>query len=159
MDLLIRRDKAIPPPPDHLYGQLEVYAPAGTLVLLLQTMERPWIPEHGGAPCGEPGQSCVPAGIYELALHDTPEHPRTWALVNQQLSVYHEPHDIPVDEVGRSACLIHAGNFASQSHGCILVGLTRSAIAGVPDVGASQNALMQLKAVLPWVRGHTLTIE
>jgi uncharacterized protein DUF5675 len=153
VNLLLTRDDTIPPAPDHLYGVLE----AGTLIL--QTIERPWIPERGGAACGEPGRSCVPAGTYVLLLHDTPTHPRTFALVNPDLCVYHDPHDIPVSAVGRSDCLIHAGNLASQSEGCILVGLTRSILNGLPDIASSQAALMQFRAAVPWVLGHTLTIE
>lgn len=153
MQLLLTRDNEIPPPPDHLYGVME----AGTLIL--QTTERPWVPEHGGAPCGEPGVSCVPAGTYTLVLHDTPAHPLTFALVNEALGIYHEPHDVPTDLCGRSACLIHAGNFASQSEGCILVGHGRGVLNGKPDVTDSRAALAELLAVVPWIAGkHTLTI-
>jgi len=152
VNLILSRDKDIPPAPDHLYGVFE----AGTLIL--QTMERPWVPEHGGALCGEPGISCVPTGVYDLELHDTPTHPHTFALVNHELAIYHEPHDIPPNLCGRSACLIHAGNFASQSEGCILVGLSRAVLNGTPDVADSHQALGELLAAVPWVRGHTLTI-
>jgi len=150
--LLLTRDKDIPPPPTHLYGVLE----AGLLVL--QTIERPWIPEHGGAPCGEPMVSCVPVGIYDLVLHDTPRHPHTFALLNPALAIYHDPHHIPTNLCGRSECLIHAGNFASQSEGCILVGRGRGVLNGKPDVTDSHNALRDLLALVPWVVGHTLTI-
>src|SRR2546429_1769677 len=159
MDLLLTRDSAVPPPPDHLYGRLEVYAVSGMSMLSLQTMEQPWVPEPGGAPCGEPDHSCVPAGVYQLALHNTMEHPRTFALVNHDLGIYHEPADVPPGEVGRWACLIHSGNFASQSKGCVLVGMTRSSLGGRPDVAESRAALTRLLGLLPWVVGHTLTIE
>lgn len=152
MNLILTRDNTVPPAPDHLYGILE----AG--LLTLQTMERPWIPEHGGAPCGEPGVSCVPAGTYTLVLHDTPAHPLTFALVNEALGIYHEPHDVPTNLCGRSACLIHAGNFASQSEGCILVGRARGVLNGKPDVTDSRAALAELLAIVPWVVGHSLTI-
>src|SRR4029077_19331880 len=116
-----------------------------------------WIPTPD-APCGEPGKSCVPVGTYVLVLHDTPTHPRTFALVNPDLCIYHEPSDVPVSALGRSACLIHAGNLASQSEGCILVGISRSILNGQPDIASSQLALLDLRAAVPWVLGHTLTI-
>ncbi len=153
MNLILTRDNTIPPAPDHLYGMLE----AGTL--LLQTIERPWIPEHGGAPCGEVGKSCVPVGTYDLVLHNTILHPKTFALENPTLAVYADPHSIPHDLCGRSECLIHAGNFASQSEGCILVGHARGMLNGVPDVTESRDALAELLAVVPWIGGkHSLTI-
>lgn len=153
MKLRLIRDDRIPPAPDHLYGMME----AGSLIL--QTMERPWVPEHRGAPCGEPRVSCVPVGTYDLVLHDTPAHPQTFALVNAELGIYHELADAPPGEIIRVACLLHAGNFASQSEGCVLVGLGRSVLNGQPDVTESRKALQELLAAVPWVLGHTLTIE
>jgi hypothetical protein len=151
MNLLLTRDDAIPTPPDHLYGTLD----CGLFVL--QTMELPWIPEEGW-PCGEPTRSCVPVGTYLLELHDTVTHPKTWALVNPALGVFHEPNEVPTGSVGRSACLLHAGNYASDSEGCILVGLSRGLLNGLPAVLSSQTALLELKGALPWITGHTLTI-
>lgn len=148
MDLLLTRDAF----PDHTYGTLE----AGTLVL--QTIELPWV-AAAGFPGGEPTKSCVPVGTYELALHDTMTHPKTWALVNPELGIYHEPADIPGHQVGRTACLIHQGNYASDSEGCVLVGILRGTLNGHPAVLNSQTALLQLKHALPWVTGHHLTIE
>src|SRR2546429_3658824 len=102
---------------------------------------------------------CVPAGTYELVLHDSAAHPHTFALVNHELGIYHSPLDISSDVCGRSECLIHSGNFASQSEGCILVGRARGVLNGVPDVMASKEALRELLAVVPWIAGaHTLTI-
>src|SRR5580693_3187092 len=58
--------------------------------LTLYTLELPWAPEEG-YPGGMPDKSCVPAGVYELVLHDTPAHPKAFALVNSDLGVIHEP--------------------------------------------------------------------
>src|SRR2546429_4964181 len=55
MKLIITRDRIIPPAPDHLYGILE----AG--LLILQTMERPWVPEHGGGTRAGPMGFSAPA--------------------------------------------------------------------------------------------------
>jgi len=126
--------------------------------LTLQTLERPWIEAPDGVPGGHPMTSCVPAGAYTLVLHDTPKHPQTWALVNPDLGVYHELADIPAGNQGRVACLIHTANIVEQLAGCIGVGLTRSTLNGEPDVGASIMAFNELKAVVPWTAGHSLTI-
>lgn len=111
------------------------------------------------APCGLPDNSCVPPGIYQLELHNTPKHPFTWALVNHALGIYHEPGDIPLGMNARSAVLLHTGNTALDSEGCILVGLERTNLWQPPGVFESVKAFQQLKANLPWVAGHTLTIQ
>jgi Family of unknown function (DUF5675) len=123
-----------------------------------QTIEPPWVPDPNGGPAGDPGASCVPPGIYQLALHNTPEHPFTWALVNPALGIYHEPGDIPAGAKGRFAVLLHPGNTVLDSKGCIVVGLARSNLFAQPGVVDSQVAFAQLKALLPWIAGHTLTI-
>ena len=69
----------------------------GTLqagALQFQTLELPWVPDSVGKG-GKHGISCVPPGLYELVRHDTPLHPRSFALVNPDLDVYHEPGDVP----------------------------------------------------------------
>jgi hypothetical protein len=146
MDLLLTRDSY----PDHTYGTLEV----GTTVF--QTMELPWIPDPGW-PCGEPLKSCVPPGYYHLMLHDTVKHPKTWALENTDLGIYAEY--VPPALVGRNDCLLHAGNYASDSEGCVLIGIARGTLNGQPAILNSQTALIQLKTILPWISGHTITIS
>jgi hypothetical protein len=150
MNILLERDPG--PDPDKTFGTLE----AGTLVL--QTIERPWIvdPDY---PCGHPTTSCVPVGTYELVLHDTMTHPKTFALVNPDLHIWHQPMDIPHGTVGRSDILIHNGNFVGDSEGCILVGIVRGMLNGEPAVLNSQTALLQFKNQVPWKTGHTLTIR
>ncbi len=124
--------------------------------IVLQTLERPWIPAEDGSPGGHPLVSCVPLGVYELVLHDSAKHPKTWALVNPTLGVYHQV--IPPSQTGRTACLIHSANLVHQLEGCIGVGLTRSQLNGEPDIASSVAAFEELKAAVPWVVGHTLTI-
>lgn len=126
--------------------------------IVLQTLERPWVPWDSG-PGGHPLISCVPEGTYDLVLHDTPEHPQTWALSNPALGVYHEPGDVPAGAMGRTACLIHSANLVEQLAGCIGVGLTRSTLDGEPDIASSVNAFTELKEAVPWIDGHTLTIS
>lgn len=124
--------------------------------LTLQTLERPWIayPPH---PCGHPDTSCVPPGVYELALHDTPKFPRHFALVNEALGIYHE--SVPPGQFGRTACLIHAANYVSQLEGCCAVGRSREYVGDQWMVLDSRDAYAALQESLPWTTGHLLTIE
>lgn len=133
-------------------------ATLGTLTigsLVLQTLELPWLPIEG-APCGHPDQSCVPAGDYGLDLHDSVLHPRTFELVNPDLAVYQL--SVPVGTIGRCQVLLHNGNYPRNSLGCILVGRGRSFANGYSMVTNSDVALDALKALVPWVPGHTLSI-
>lgn len=124
--------------------------------LILQTLERPWIayPPHL---CGHPDTSCVPAAVYQLALHDTPKFPRHFALVNEGLGIYHE--SVPRGQVGRTACLIHVANEVSQLEGCVAVGLSRQFVGDQWMVLNSRDAYAALQAALPWGPGHSIAIE
>jgi len=123
------------------------------------TIERPWVAGNDpGEDGGEPGKSCVPAGTYELVLHDTPAHPHSFALVNRELDVTHWP--VPGF---RSAVLIHSANWAYQLKGCIALGLGR---VQDPQPGrcawritSSLAAITQFNRLVPWELGHTLTIQ
>lgn len=149
MDLQLVRDVA---QVSYSYGTLTLDA------LTLQTLELGWAPEPG-AVCGRPDRSCVPAGAYQLALHDSPKHPKTWALVNPDLGLYHEPDDVPAGvTVCRIACLLHVANYPTELEGCIGVGRTRDT-AQPPAIWQSASAMALLQAALPWVDGHTLTIS
>ncbi len=121
------------------------------VVLTLQTLERPWIVDPD-SPGGLAGRSCVPLGTYELALHDTEAHHQTWALVNRSLGVVHRPD--PAMPNARVACLIHPANHSYELRGCIAPGLIRNG----HTVERSGDAFAELKAVVPWTSGHTLTI-
>lgn len=112
-------------------------------------LERPWAP---GSPGGTKGVSCVPAGIYRLVPHDSEAHPRTFALVNDELHVYHLA--VPDGEQGRTACLIHAANFPQELRGCIALGMEQ----GVDAVLKSRLAVERFYELVPWESGHTLEI-
>jgi len=120
--------------------------------LNLQTLELPWVPDPN-CPGGQPDVSCVPPGTYQLVLHDTVKHPKTFALVNPDLGVIHEPD--PAHPNFRTACLIHVANFPRELEGCIGIGMS----AGVCQISDSAIALNNLKNALPWIPGHTLTIS
>lgn len=126
----------------------------GTIMLpfgtLLHTLELPWIP--AATPGGVHDRSCVPLGVYELALHDTPKHPRSFALVNPALGVIHEPD--PKYPNARVACLLHVANRPDELLGCIGIGLR----CGNDCLFESRSAYVDLQEQLPWEAGHTLGI-
>lgn len=117
-----------------------------------ETMERPWVPIDA-APCGQKGVSCVPKGLYDLVVHDSEAHPRTWALVNPDLWVYHWDQDVPKPRFGlaRTLVLIHAANYASELRGCIAPGKGRAIDSGNRRMVLSSRAAMaELQSLLPW---------
>ena len=95
----------------------------GTLEIgdhVFRTIERPWRDN-------EKYVSCIPAGTYELDSHSGSKYPDTFVLL-----------DVP----DRTAILIHCGNRASHSQGCIIVGMTHGKW-GEEDVVISSKAAMQ----------------
>jgi len=83
------------------------------------TLEPPWRNN-------ERNVSCIPEGRYSALLVQSPRHGRCAQLL-----------DVP----GRSQILIHAGNRASDTEGCILVGRWPGYIAGQRVVVFSRAAL------------------
>jgi Family of unknown function (DUF5675) len=118
-----------------------------------QSIERPWVAdsEHMG---GAPGVSCVPEGTYVLVLHDTPKHPRTFALVNESLGVVHNP-----TPGLRSDVLIHPANWARELEGCIAPGRERVRDNGEWMVTHSADAMRAIHALVPWTEGHSIEIK
>lgn len=123
------------------------------------TLERPWVsvgpvnlaPKKGdlfgewdSPPCGRKGISCVPPGIYTLVRHESEMHPGSLALVNRELWVYHQDHDVPDSRRGyaRTYVLIHPANRVGELRGCIAPGLARDARDGT--VWSSRMALAYL---------------
>lgn len=125
----------------------------GTIVVngeTVQTLERPWVPGPRG---GTKGVSCVPTGIYNLVRHDTEAHPRSFALVNEAIGVYH--FDIPEGGQGRTACLIHVANVPEELRGCIALGMERDR----DRINRSKVAVEKFYSFVPWTYGHTLEIR
>lgn len=149
-------DRDSPPSPERTFGVMTF---SGS-TLVLQSLERPWIPDPDGGIGGHPMTSCVAEGLYDLKLHDSTAHPKTWALVNPALGVWHLPQDIPAGTInGRSLVLVHNANLVIQLKGCIAVGLARSQLNGEPDVASSVTAMTRLREAVPWIEGHTLLIR
>jgi hypothetical protein len=122
--------------------------------LVLDTMERPWIPDPAGGLGGHPDLSCVPVGVYHLVLHDSLKHPKTWALVNESLDVYELP-----TAGKRSECLLNPANWAWELLGCCAPGLARVKDGTTWMVTNSDTAMARLQAIVPWVNGHMLIIS
>lgn len=130
--------------------------------LVLHTIERPW---QNNDPAGDGDEliSCVPPGTYDLVPHSSTKFGQTWALVNRQLQVVHQPADFPKNRQGnwRAAILIHSGNWVKDVIGCIAVG--RGAAHTPPNepmVTQSRPAMSDLRKLLgPMTRGHRITIE
>lgn len=151
MKILLRRD----------YSGYD--ATMGVLVVrdfAFQTIERAWVPDPNG-PAGRKGVSCIPPGQYELFPHDSEAHPKSFALVNHRLGVYHYPQDCPPETqlVYRTAVLIHAANWAHELRGCIALGMTRRVSEDGWMVEKSREAMRLFHALVPWERGHELEIK
>lgn len=88
--------------------------------------------------------SCIPAGEYKVRPYSSEKYPGTY-----------EVQDVP----GRSKILIHAGNYYTDTKGCILVGRDVEDINrdGVIDVTASKPTLRTIKDILGY-KAFTLTI-
>lgn len=124
--------------------------------LTLQSIELPWIPAPPGLG-GAKGASCVPEGLYQLVRHDTELHPRSFALVNPELDVFHEPADVPPEltPYARVAVLLHVANYPHELQGCIGLGMQK----GNSCVFKSAIALQRFNMVVPWMEGHSLRID
>jgi hypothetical protein len=122
-----------------------------------QTIERPWIPLPGYKG-GLSGKSCVPPGVYNLEVHNSEAHPRTWALVNPDLDVIH--YEDPQRPALRALVLIHVANYARELRGCIGVGRLRTIDSqGTRMVTDSRLTMAELQRMLPWTNEHTLEIR
>lgn len=128
--------------------------------LRLQTIERPWLPDLSG-PGGTKGVSCVPEGLYQLVRHDSEAHPRSFALVNPDLGVYHYPEAAPLGSElhVRTLVLIHVANWASELRGCIAPGMVRHFNGNGWMVQRSREAMTHFNDRVPWENKHELLIR
>lgn len=103
---------------------------------ICHTLERPWLDNKRRV-------SCIPAGNYIGAVQPSP---RFRANLPELL-------DVP----GRDQILIHAGNTADDTEGCILVGLERH--DHEDRIMQSRAALASVMERLAGSDGFTLTVE
>lgn len=151
MKLLLTRDFKQPDPGCTLGRML-----AGDEVFY--TIERPWVPSNMSSG-GLDGKSCVPLGLYSLALHRSDAHPYSFCLVNPDLDVVH--WEDPKRPWLRALVLIHIANYARELRGCIAVGNRNGPIpggVGQYQVFDSSRAFRRFNSVVRWVEGHQLEI-
>lgn len=113
----------------------------GTLLIAgtrFDILERPWAGNRRN-------ESCIPSGTYAASF-----------LERSSSGKYRDVfwlRQVP----GRSAILIHNGNTADHSRGCLIIGKRRGILAGKPAVLNSRTALGEL-AALTGHKDFTLTI-
>lgn len=110
------------------------------------TLERPWLNNQSGV-------SCIPAGLYralrcrrspDYGFKDSPKFGNTFQVTS-----------VP----GRGEILLHKGNLASDSHGCILIGEQFEPLNGVPGIASSAKGYDELMAKLADVDEFELEIR
>ena len=117
----------------------------GVLVLdtgeTFQTLELPWLANQQNVSCipTAPGLMDEPNGTYEVIRWKSPTRGDCFKVL---------------DVFGREGILIHAGNTAKDTQGCILVGLERG--ADNASIVHSRAALLALREACP--DGMTLRI-
>lgn len=121
--------------------------------LKLATIERPWIQNPAGSG-GTLSKSCIPDGAYRVRPHTSERFPDTFAIVNEALGVYYQSRP-PAQAWGRTAILIHVGNFVTDVIGCVAVGLQHGGTSAVTN---SRAAMDRLREVLKR-DSHDLLIE
>lgn len=117
----------------HTLGVLRVL---GTEAGYFVTMEPPWY-------LNEPKRSCIPEGTYKLLPVVSVHFGATWEITG-----------VPK----RTEILLHAGNFASATEGCILVGVSEEVIDGRVAVARSGTALTKLLDILAGSGAHDIEI-
>ena len=121
---------------------------------IVATIEQEWRsdPNREG---GESGNSCVPAGTYQLIPHTRPSGKKVLALVNEDLGVYYLEDDMP-EEGGRFLILIHVANWSSDIEGCVGPGIGKAESDKGPMVTSSKAAM---KKLMDYIDGDNAELE
>ena len=108
------------------------------------TVEKPW---QNNAP----EISCIPAGEYTLAPHNSLKYGNVLCMVNEEMGVTHfkEPNS------KRFACLIHVANYEKDVLGCI--GLGSDYLGHM--VVSSKKSIQEFYEMVDPQKEHTLTIK
>ena len=91
-----------------------------------------------------PNKSAIPAQIYPLAPYSSSRYGQTWEVT---------------DVCGRDYILIHAGNTATDTEGCIIPGMSLGELGGLRAVTQSRLALSHILAALAGAPTHKLIIK
>lgn len=109
----------------------------------LCSLERPWLPS-GEFPDGEPMESCVPAGLYNIIKEFSPKYGKgMYYLINEDIGIYLRKEDRQ-EEWQRWGCMLHPANWVKQINGCVALGKQIKYIdhdIGVSSSGASIKIL------------------
>jgi len=116
--------------PDATWGRLLV--PGVSRVMF--TVERPWV-------YNRPFESCIPTGMYALSRHDSINHPRSWAMTSETVTLKQY-----ANMGSRYGCLLHVGNFVTDVVGCISPGRSIAwfdgkKVQGVTNSGDTMQAI------------------
>lgn len=114
------------------------------------TIERPWIPNSCGGPCGEKYVSCIADGEYKLEPWVRPSGEKVFIIYNPALGVYRLPKDVPkgMEKSTRTLCLIHAANYAHDVNGCIGPGKNRKKEGTEWMVLQSRDAMNEIRTLV-----------
>ena len=114
--------------PEQTIGQLSVYQ-NNKQIYQCYSLELPWKNNIRGV-------SCIPTGSYIVKKYTSTKLGECFHICN-----------VP----GRSAVLIHAGNFVRELRGCVAVGNQLYDIDGdgLKDVAASKETINKLYTILP----------
>lgn len=93
---------------------------------ICRTLENEWLNN-------EPFISCIPTGDYVVKKYSSSKYPDCWEVK---------------DVDGRSYILLHNGNIADHTHGCILVGKSWGFIQDELAVLRSKTTLNKLQSIL-----------
>ena len=104
---------------------------------IAKTLERPWLDN-------EPFKSCIPPGCYDVSPRETKKFGKHFTFNDSQTAP-------------RYAILIHSGNRACDTEGCILVGDSFFLLSHDPAVRSSRRTLNDLLIAYP--SGFTLHVE
>ncbi len=115
------------------FGKLVLVIPTsgGSITWECHTLELPWKDNRTKL-------SCIPAGTYTSSPVRSPKFGDVYGV-----------HNVP----GRSAILIHAGNYGgdiekglkSDIEGCILLGMGRGTLTGQPALTMSRDAIARFR--------------
>lgn len=106
------------------------------------TLELPWLNNTHEI-------SCIPEGVYECQKRSG-----RVTLDGASRPIVYEVQDVP----NRTGILIHPGNTAKDTHGCILVGREYTEIDRQPAIGDSQIGFAAFQYVLGVFESFSLRI-
>lgn len=108
------------------------------------TVEKPW--ENNTSDI-----SCIPAGTYTLAPHESHKYGNVLCMVNDEMHITHFKNT----DSKRFACLIHVANYERDVIGCI--GLGEKYLGHM--VTSSKKSIKEFYELVDPTETHTMTIE